>query len=97
MPDKLSADNRTAALKGLKGWTETRDGAAIEKTFKFADFGEAFGFMAQAALVAEKMDHHPDWSNAWNTVKVSLSTHSAGGVTQSDIRLAEAMDKIASR
>src|SRR5690348_15625603 len=95
MPTKLSNDKRAAALKGLHGWTEAKAGEAIEKTFKFADFGEACGFMARVALVAEKMDHHPDWSNAWNVVKVSLSTHSAGGVTELDVKLAEAMDKVA--
>ena len=94
MPKKLSADDRAAAVKRLNGWQEK--GEAIEKTFAFADFNEAFGFMTRAALVAEKMDHHPDWSNAWNKVMVRLSTHSAGGVTEFDVKLAEAMDKIAS-
>jgi 4a-hydroxytetrahydrobiopterin dehydratase len=97
MPSKLSDADRDAALKRLNGWKSAKGGAAIEKAFTFADFSEAFGFMARAALVAEKMDHHPDWSNAWNTVKVSLSTHSAGGVTALDVKLAQAMDKIAGR
>jgi 4a-hydroxytetrahydrobiopterin dehydratase len=65
------------------------------KTFKFKDFSEAFGFMARAALVAEKMDHHPEWTNVWNRVEVTLSTHSAGGLTELDLKLAEAMDRIA--
>ena len=95
MPKKLSADDRAAAVKRLNGWQAK--GEAIEKTFAFADFNEAFGFMTRAALVAEKMDHHPDWSNAWNKVMVRLSTHSAGGVTEFDVKLAEAMDKIAGR
>jgi 4a-hydroxytetrahydrobiopterin dehydratase len=68
---------------------------AIQRTFKFEDFSEAFGFMARAALVAEKMDHHPEWTNVWNRVDVTLSTHSAGGLTELDVKLAEAMDKIA--
>ena len=68
---------------------------AIQRTFKFKDFSEAFGFMTRAALVAEKMDHHPEWTNVWNRVDVTLSTHSAGGLTELDVKLAEAMDKIA--
>ena len=78
-----------------------RDGAwrtaatPSSKTFKFKDFSEAFGFMARAALVAEKMDHHPEWTNVWNRVDVTLSTHSAGGLTELDLKLAEAMDRIA--
>lgn len=95
MARPLSAADRQAALKSLAGWSEAKGGAAITRTFAFADFGEAFGFMARAALAAEKMDHHPDWSNAWNTVIVTLSTHDAGGVTDKDVRLAEAMDAIA--
>lgn len=92
---KLSAAARDAALKNLPGWKAADGGAAIARSFKFADFGEAFGFMARAALAAEKMDHHPDWSNSWNTVAVTLSTHSAGGVTALDVALAEAMNRIA--
>ena len=68
---------------------------AIQRTFKFKDFSEAFGFMARAALVAEKMDHHPEWTNVWNRVDVTLSTHDAGGLTERDLKLAEAMDRLA--
>jgi 4a-hydroxytetrahydrobiopterin dehydratase len=95
--EKLKPKDRTAALKRLKGWRSIDRGAAIARTFTFADFGEAFGFMARAALVAEKMNHHPDWSNAYKTVDVVLTTHEAGGLTERDIRLAEAMDRIAGR
>jgi 4a-hydroxytetrahydrobiopterin dehydratase len=68
---------------------------AITRKFVFKDFNEAFGFMARAALVAEKLDHHPEWSNVYKTVDVTLSTHDAGGLTELDIKLAEAMDKLA--
>ena len=87
------ADDAVAEYSGGKYTYEGRD--AIQKTFKFKDFNEAFGFMARAALVAEKMDHHPEWANVWNRVDVTLSTHSAGGLTELDLKLAEAMDKIA--
>jgi 4a-hydroxytetrahydrobiopterin dehydratase len=95
MAKLLSAADRTAAVKRLKGWSATADGKAMSRSFKFADFGEAFGFMARAALAAEKLDHHPDWSNAWNKVEVTLSTHDAGGITDMDVKLAEAMNAIA--
>lgn len=95
MAGHLSAADRDGALKRLKGWSASDGGKAISRTFKFADFGEAFGFMARAALAAEKLDHHPDWSNSWNKVEVTLSTHDAGGVTAKDIKLAEAMNAIA--
>jgi 4a-hydroxytetrahydrobiopterin dehydratase len=68
---------------------------AITRKFVFKDFNEAFGFMARAALIAEKLDHHPEWSNVYKTVDVTLSTHDAGGLTELDIKLAEAMDKLA--
>jgi 4a-hydroxytetrahydrobiopterin dehydratase len=97
MPSKLNAEERAAALAGLPGWKAVKDGTAIAKTFTFTDFNEAFGFMARAALVAEKMDHHPDWSNAYKEVAVTLSTHSAGGVTDLDVKLAGAMNDIAGR
>lgn len=97
MVEKLSAAARKAALQDLPGWSEADGGKAIGRTFAFSDFNEAFGFMARAALVAEKSDHHPDWSNAYKTVKVALSTHEAGGVTGRDIDLATAMNAIASQ
>jgi 4a-hydroxytetrahydrobiopterin dehydratase len=95
MTQKLSGEARKAALARLKGWSETSGRDAISKKFVFADFNAAFGFMTRAALVAEKMDHHPEWFNVYKTVEVTLSTHDAGGLTERDVRLAEAMDKIA--
>jgi 4a-hydroxytetrahydrobiopterin dehydratase len=94
---KLIGKERTDALGKLAGWKEVEGRDAIEKTFVFADFGEAFGFMARAALVAEKTNHHPEWSNVYKTVAVVLTTHQAGGLTERDIRLAEAMNRIANR
>ena len=94
---KLSSADRAAALKRLSGWREVDGRDAIARTFTFADFSEAFGFMARSALVAEKMNHHPEWSNVYKTVSVILATHEAGGLTERDIRLAEAMDRIAGR
>ena len=82
---------------GPAQWLERGQGRdAIGKKFVFADFNEAFGFMARVALMAEKLDHHPEWSNVYKTVDVTLSTHDAGGLTELDIKLAEAMDKFAS-
>ena len=95
MAQKLTADARKAALAGLAGWSEVAGRDAIGKKFVFKDFNQAFGFMTRAALVAEKMDHHPEWFNVYKTVEVTLSTHDAGGVTKLDIKLAEAMDKLA--
>ena len=95
MAERLSADARKQALGPLPGWTEVQDGKAIGKTFVFKDFNEAFGFMTRAALVAEKMDHHPEWRNVYKTVEVVLSTHDAGGVTRLDIELATTMNAIA--
>jgi 4a-hydroxytetrahydrobiopterin dehydratase len=95
MVEKLSAEARKAALKDLSGWSEVSGRDAIARTFNFKDFNEAFGFMARAALVAEKSDHHPEWRNVYKTVEVVLSTHDAGGVTALDIKLAQAMNAIA--
>jgi len=95
MAEILSKSDRASALAKLKGWHEADGGKAITKTFAFDDFSGAFGFMARVALIAEKMDHHPDWSNSYDKVVVRLSTHSAGGVTDADVLLAEAMDAIA--
>jgi 4a-hydroxytetrahydrobiopterin dehydratase len=95
MANKLAAGERAGALARLSGWSEVTGRDAIAKTFTFKNFNGAFGFMTRVALVAEKMDHHPEWSNVYKTVVVTLSTHDAGGVTELDIKLAEAMDKIA--
>jgi 4a-hydroxytetrahydrobiopterin dehydratase len=96
MPDKLTGEARKSALAKLSGWTEVDGRDAIARKFVFKDFNEAFGFMTRAALMAEKMDHHPEWFNVYKTVEVTLSTHSAGGVTELDVKLAEVMDKLAS-
>jgi len=95
MAQKLTADARKTALGRLAGWAEVSGRDAIARKFTFRDFNEAFGFMTRAALVAEKMDHHPEWFNVYRTVEVTLSTHDAGGVTELDVTLAEAMDRIA--
>jgi len=95
MVEKLSADARKAALKELSGWSDVSGRDAIARTFTFKDFNEAFGFMARAALVAEKSDHHPEWRNVYKTVEVVLATHDADGVTARDIELAIAMNAIA--
>jgi 4a-hydroxytetrahydrobiopterin dehydratase len=95
MAQKLATNERQAALAKLSGWTEVQGRDAISKKFVFQDFNQAFGFMTRAALVAEKMDHHPEWFNVYKTVEVTLSTHDAGGVTELDVTLAQAMDKLA--
>lgn len=95
MPQKLAGDARKTALAGLPGWTELMDRDAIFRKFVFKDFNEAFGFMARAALIAEKLDHHPEWLNVYKTVEVTLSTHDAGGLTEKDVTLAKAMNKLA--
>ena len=97
MAERLSGKKRAVALLKLPGWRDVAGREAISRSYVFADFNEAFGFMARAALVAEKMDHHPEWSNVYRTVEVTLATHSAGGVTDLDIELAGAMDGIAAR
>ncbi len=93
MSQKLAGEARKTALARLKGWSETSGRDAITRKFVFADFNEAFGFMTRAALVAEKLDHHPEWFNVYKTVEVTLSTHDAGGLTERDIKLGELMDK----
>jgi 4a-hydroxytetrahydrobiopterin dehydratase len=96
MRQKLTGEARKAALAGLAGWTEVAGRDAITKKFVFRDFNAAFGFMTRAALLAEKLDHHPEWFNVYKNVEVTLATHDAGGVTELDIKLAEAMDRLAS-
>jgi 4a-hydroxytetrahydrobiopterin dehydratase len=95
MAQKLDNTARKSALAKLNGWSDVSGRDAITKKFTFKNFNEAFGFMSRVALVAEKMDHHPEWSNVYKTVDVTLSTHDAGGLTELDVKLAEAMDKIA--
>jgi 4a-hydroxytetrahydrobiopterin dehydratase len=95
MAEKLTPDARAAALAELDGWSVAEGRDAIFKTFTFKDFVEAFGWMTAAALAAEKMDHHPEWSNVYRTVEVMLTTHDAGGVTQLDMALAKRMNALA--
>lgn len=89
----MTRDEIEAALRDLPGW-ELRDDA-LAREFRFRDFVEAFGFMSRVALLAESMNHHPDWSNVYNRVSIALSTHDAGGVTDLDVRLAKAVSEIA--
>ena len=95
MAEKLTGNARRTALAKLAGWSEVKDRDAISRTFAFRDFNEAFGFMTRAALVAEKLDHHPEWFNVYDKVEVTLATHDAGGVTERDIEPAAAMDGLA--
>ncbi|MFL0690824.1 MAG: 4a-hydroxytetrahydrobiopterin dehydratase [Agrobacterium tumefaciens] len=95
--EKLDAASIAARLGEVNGWALARDGAAIEKHFVFRDFRQAFGFMTECALAAEKLDHHPEWFNVYKKVDVALTTHSAGGVTELDFKLAVLMDLAASR
>ena len=83
------------AIAQLSGWIETPGRDAITKSYKFADFNAAFGFMTRIALKADKMDHHPEWSNVYNRVEITLTTHDAGGVTEKDVALAKFMDEAA--
>lgn len=92
---KLSSEGRATALKDLAAWQTVQGRDAISRSYQFADFNAAFGFMTRVALLADKMDHHPEWFNVYNKVDVTLSTHDAGGVTQKDIDLARAMDAFA--
>ena len=92
MAEKLLGTARADALSTLVGWTEVDGSDAIQKIFQFANFNEAFGFMTRVALMAEKLDHHPEWFNVYNRVEVTLSTHDAGGVTEKDTKLAAFMD-----
>ena len=89
---KLAIEELKQALKRLPDWSLAADREAIRRGFRFVDFDAAFAFMARTALLAAKMDHHPEWSNVYNKVDVTLATHDAGGVTQKDIDLATAMD-----
>lgn len=95
MSGKLSSDELNRALSGLIGWQASDGHDAIQKTFAFGDFSAAWAFMSRCALLAEKMDHHPDWSNSYNKVAVQLSSHDVSGVTDRDIRMARAMNSLA--
>lgn len=97
MVEKLSGAARTKALAALKGWNKVKGRDAIAKAYRFKDFNEAFAFMGRVALMAEKMDHHPEWFNVYNRVEITLSTHDAGGLSERDVRLARFIDSIAGR
>ena len=90
MVTKLTPDEVTTAMANLPGWTLNADG--IDRTYKFVDFTQAFAFMARVALLAEKADHHPEWSNVYNRVEIRLTTHDAGGLSLRDFALARAID-----
>jgi 4a-hydroxytetrahydrobiopterin dehydratase len=93
--NKPDSARRDAFLSENNAWQLAGDRDAITRQFQFADFSEAFAFMTRVALVAEKMDHHPEWSNTYNRVVVTLSTHDAGGVTARDIEMAKAIGRLA--
>ena len=92
MLQKLSEKDIEAFINSHNGWTHSQANSCLQKKFKFKNFNEAFGWMTRVALVAEKMDHHPEWSNVWNKVDVNLITHDANGITSKDIKLAQLMD-----
>lgn len=96
MAQKLSDQDITNGLVERDGWEKVNNRDAISKTFQFKDFSQAFGWMTRVALQAETMNHHPEWFNVWNRVEVTLATHDAGGVTELDLKLAAAMDKLIS-
>jgi 4a-hydroxytetrahydrobiopterin dehydratase len=94
MGNKLAASEREAALRALAGWVYDTDSGAIARDFKFRTFSEAFSFMTRVALLAEKADHHPEWRNVYNRVSIALTTHDVGGLSDKDIELAAAIDKL---
>lgn len=94
MVQKLSDENISAALKELSGWARHDTNHAIQKTFKFQNFSEAWAFMNRVALIAEKMDHHPEWFNVYNRVDIVLTTHDAGGISERDIKMAETIETL---
>ncbi|TYC70118.1 4a-hydroxytetrahydrobiopterin dehydratase [Stappia sp. BW2] len=97
MVERLKPEDRAAGLNDLPDWHMCEDREAISKSFKFQNFREAFGFMAQVALVAEKMNHHPEWFNVYRSVDITLSTHDVGGLSKLDLQLAADIDKIAGK
>lgn len=94
MVTRLTDGLRDEALATLPGWSWDAGRDAITRRFTFADFNQAFGFMARVALLAEKADHHPEWSNVWNRVDVLLTTHDAGGLSTRDVQMAQAIDAL---
>jgi 4a-hydroxytetrahydrobiopterin dehydratase len=94
---KLSKSDIETHLKTCPGWQLAQDGLSIGRNLVFTTFAEAFGFMMEAAIIAEKFDHHPEWTNVWRKVSVTLTTHSAKGLTELDFALARAMNEIAKK
>jgi 4a-hydroxytetrahydrobiopterin dehydratase len=94
MIEQLGEEERANALDQLGDWDYDDARDAITRQFLFADFAEAFAFMTRVAMLAEKQDHHPEWSNVWNRVDILLTTHDAGGLSVRDLRLAEAIDRL---
>jgi 4a-hydroxytetrahydrobiopterin dehydratase len=94
MIQKLTSEERATQVAQLHGWQSVDGRDAIQRQFKFADFNEAFGFMTRVAIKAQEMDHHPEWSNVYNKVDITLSTHDANGLTERDIKLARFIDSI---
>jgi len=92
MAEKLSTEERQKALSGLANWQEVEGRDAIIRQFSFKNFNAAFGFMTRCALMAEKLDHHPEWFNVYNKVEVTLTTHDCGGLSDLDVKLASFMD-----
>lgn len=89
---ELTDEERQRLIADHPGWSLTREGKAIERTLRFADFNEAFGFMTRVALLADKHDHHPEWFNVYNRVEITLTTHDAGGLSARDVAMASAID-----
>jgi 4a-hydroxytetrahydrobiopterin dehydratase len=94
MATRLTDQQRSSLGTLVPGWTPALDKDAIRREFKFANFSEAWGFMSRVALLAEKLDHHPDWTNVWNTVRIELSTHDVGGLSDNDLKLAQAINAL---
>ncbi|MBB4640502.1 4a-hydroxytetrahydrobiopterin dehydratase [Rhizorhapis suberifaciens] len=94
MVPKLTEEERSAALSGLTDWSYDAERDGIRRSFRFGDFRAAFGFMTQVAMLAEKLDHHPEWSNVYNRVDILLTTHDAKGLSKRDIDLAQKIDAL---
>ena len=94
MAKRLTDAERSALTQTLPGWSPVDGREAIARSFQFRDFNEAWGFMNRVALLAESQNHHPDWSNVWNRVRIELSTHDAGGLTNNDVKLAQAINAL---
>jgi 4a-hydroxytetrahydrobiopterin dehydratase len=95
MGGRIEGARRAEALAGLAGWTEVEGRDAIRRSFRFRDFGQAFAFMTRVALLAERKDHHPEWSNVYDRVEITLTSHDVGGLSPRDVAMASAIDRIA--